>query len=35
MLRLLSGKVILGGLGLTLFAKAAMSFPELPDVQHG
>ncbi|MBM1703563.1 hypothetical protein JQV51_19195, partial [Sulfitobacter mediterraneus] len=30
MLRLLSGKVILGGLGLTLFAKAAMSFPELP-----
>ena len=27
---LLSGKWILGGLGLMLFAKAAMSFPELP-----
>ena len=30
MIRLMSAKVILGGLGLTLFAKAAMSFPELP-----
>ena len=29
-MNLLSGKMILGGLGLTLFAKAAMSFPELP-----
>ena len=27
---LLSGKMILGGLGLMLFAKTAMSFPELP-----
>lgn len=26
----LSGKMILGGLGVMLFAKAAMSFPELP-----
>ena len=30
MLSLLNGKMILGGLGLMLFAKAAMSFPELP-----
>lgn len=30
---MLSGKMILGGLGLTLFAKAAMSFPELPMFQ--
>lgn len=29
-MNLFSGKMILGGLGLTLFAKAAMSFPELP-----
>lgn len=33
MLNRLSGKMILGGLGLTLFAKAAMSFPELPMFQ--
>lgn len=30
---MLSGKMILGGLGLTLCAKAAMSFPELPMFQ--
>ncbi|SFE85622.1 Flagellar motility protein MotE, a chaperone for MotC folding [Sulfitobacter brevis] len=30
MANLLSGKLIIGGLGLTLFAKAALSFPELP-----
>lgn len=30
MLNFLSGKLIIGGLGLTLFAKAALSFPELP-----
>ncbi|MFC6639668.1 hypothetical protein GV827_15685 [Sulfitobacter sp. JBTF-M27] len=30
---MLSGKLIVGGLGLTLFAKAAMSFPELPMFQ--
>lgn len=30
MRRLLSAKMILGGLGVTLCAKAAMSFPELP-----
>ncbi|MFT6676415.1 MAG: flagellar motility protein MotE (MotC chaperone) [Sulfitobacter sp.] len=35
MLRLLSGKVILGGLALTLFAKAALSFPELPMFNTG
>lgn len=33
MAKLLSGKMILGGLGLTLFAKAALSFPELPMFQ--
>lgn len=33
MINMLSGKMILGGLGLTLFAKAAMSFPELPMFQ--
>lgn len=30
MRNILSGKLIFGGLALTLFAKAAMSFPELP-----
>ncbi len=30
MRNLLSGKLIIGGLAITLFAKAAMSFPELP-----
>lgn len=30
MWKLVNGKLILGGLGLTLFAKAALSFPELP-----
>ena len=33
MRKMLSGKLIVGGLGLTLFAKAAMSFPELPMFQ--
>lgn len=33
MRNMLSGKLIVGGLGLTLFAKAAMSFPELPMFQ--
>lgn len=30
---LLSGKMILGGLGVMLFAKAALSFPELPSLK--
>ena len=33
MRNLLSGKMILGGLGVMLFAKAAMSFPELPSLK--
>ncbi|WP_276151234.1 MULTISPECIES: hypothetical protein [unclassified Sulfitobacter] len=32
MRNLLSGKMILGGLGVMVFAKAAMSFPELPSL---
>ncbi|MGC1504542.1 MAG: hypothetical protein WA782_10430 [Sulfitobacter sp.] len=31
--KLLSGRMILGGLGVMLFAKAAMSFPELPSLK--